>query len=67
MTKDSLIRCGYKRIINLYHVVEINWEFDKDGGDIKVIVWYGDSRCEHYYMDEEEFATLMGGLNRALV
>ena len=65
--KNCLIKCGYKRRINVYNIAEVYWKFDKDGGDTEVVVWYNDSRCEHYFLDDVEFEDFIGGIDRALV
>ena len=66
-TNNCLIRCGYKRRINIHNIAEVCWKFDKDGGDTEVIVHYSDGLVEHYYLDDVEFEDFIGGIDRALV
>ena len=64
-TNKSFVRVGYKRRINLDHVRDVSWEFDNDGGDIKVTFIFSDGVYLDLFLDEEEFCEFLGGLNHA--
>ena len=66
-TNKSFVRAGYRRRINLDHVRDVSWEFDNDGGDIKVTFIFSDGEYLDLFLDEEEFCEFLGGLNHAEV
>lgn len=64
-TNKSFVRAGNRRRINLDHVRDVSWEFNDDGGDIKVTFIFSDGMYLDLFLDEEEFCEFMGGLNHA--
>ena len=64
-TNKSLVRAGNRRRINLDHVQDVSWEFDDDGGDIKVTFVFSNGAYLDLFLDEEEFYEFMEGLNHA--
>ena len=66
-TNKSFVRAGNRRRINLDHVCDVSWEFNEDGGDIKVTFIFSDGMYLDLFLDEEEFCEFLGGLNHAEV
>lgn len=64
-TNKSFVRAGNRRRINLDYVRDVSWEFDNDGGDIKVTFIFSDGVYLDLFLDEEEFCEFLGGLNHA--
>jgi hypothetical protein len=48
-------------------VRDVSWEFNEDGGDIKVTFIFSDGMYLDLFLDEEEFCEFLGGLNHAEV
>lgn len=61
-TNKSFVFAGYRRRINLDHVRDVSWEFNDDGGDIKVTFIFSDGEYLDLFIDEEEFNLMMSGL-----
>ena len=64
-TNKSFVRAGNRRRINLDYVRDVSWEFDDDGGDIKVTFIFSDGMYLDLFLDEEEFCEFVEGLNHA--
>lgn len=66
-TNKSFVCAGYRRRINLNHVRDVSWEFDNDGGDIKVTFIFSDGVYLDLFLDEEEFCKFLEDLNHAAI
>ncbi len=51
--------------LKVYDAKEQDWEFNEDGGDIKVTFIFSDGVYLDLFLDEEEFCDFLGGLSRA--
>ena len=61
-----LVKCGYRHYINVNSIIHVAYYYDKDGGDTEVILHTTGGTYKHY-LDEDELAEFLEGMNRALI